>query len=208
LVKVVSLFPLDRNEYVLPEMKAGNCSFVLSQGLTLKDLGAYWDNTALTGLEDEVVAALQLIAPSIERVSLINDPLGVERIPIAKIRGTAEPIPLRSLGEGMNRLLGIALALVNAQNGMLLIDEVESGLHYSVQSNVWRLIFETARRLNVQVFATTHSWDCIEAFQQAAHEHPEEGLLIRLTEKKGDIVADVFDENELEIATREEVEVR
>src|SRR5262249_57748030 len=111
--------------------------------------------------------------------------------------------------EGMDRLLGIALALVNAKDGILLIDEIESGLHYSVQPDVWRLVFATVQRLNVQVFATTHSWDCIAAFQQAAEENKdEEGLLIRLENKKGKIVATEFDERRLGIATREEIEVR
>ena len=52
----------------------------------------------------------------------------------------------------MQRTFGIALALVNARNGLLLIDEFENGLHYLVQPDLWRLIFQVARRLNVQVF--------------------------------------------------------
>ena len=158
-----------------------------------------------------MIEALRIIASGIERVNLLSDSMGntEERIPKAKMSYLDEPIPLRSLGEGMNRLFGVALALVNSRNGMLLIDEIESGLHYSVQPDVWRLIFETALRLNVQVFATTHSWDCIEAFQQAAEENKqEEGMLIRLDEKKGKIVATEFDERELGIVTREEIEVR
>ncbi len=204
------IYRLDGNYGRSPQSEK-SCLLINANGLSTIELGRLWDQVSLTALEDKVLDSLRIISPSIERVTLINNPYtapGRERIPIAKTSKTTTPIPLRSLGEGMSRLLGIALALVNAQNGMLLIDEVESGLHYSVQANVWRLIFETAHRLNVQVFATTHSWDCIEAFQHAAHEHPEEGLLIRLAEKKGDIVADIFDESELEIATREEVEVR
>ncbi len=66
-----------------------------------------------------------------------------------------------------------------------------------------------ARRLNVQVFATTHSWDCIEAFQKAAQvDIQNEGMHIRLESKKGKIVATLFDEKELGIATREQIEVR
>ena len=126
-----------------------------------------------------------------------------------KIAGEDEPLPLRSLGEGLHRVFGIALALVNAQGGYLLVDEIESGLHYTALLGLWRLVLETARQLNVQVFATTHSWDCIEAFQQAAREDQrEEGVLIRLGRKDGDIVATVFDEDELAIATRERIEVR
>src|SRR5260370_32304229 len=129
------------------------------------------------------------------------------RIPIVRIKGIDEPLPLRSLGDGMQRMLGIALALANAQDGMLLVDEIENGIHYSVQPELWQLIFQIAYRLNVQVFATTHSLDCIEAFQTAAQEDKQnEGLLIRLEFSKGEVRATLFDEEELGIVTRQQIE--
>jgi AAA15 family ATPase/GTPase len=116
---------------------------------------------------------------------------------------------LYSLGDGMLRALGISLALVNAKDGILLIDEFENGLYYTVQPDLWQFIFRIARRLHVQVFATTHSWDCIEAFQIAASAAKQaEGLLIRLESKKGDIAPTLFNERQLELATREQIEVR
>ena len=192
------------------------CVFAAANGLGPWQVVQLWDAIALTNLEKDVVASLQIIAPQLERVNLVSSPqrravrgTGPDRVPLAKMSDTDEPIPLRSLGEGMNRLFGIALALVNAKDGMLLIDEVESGIHYSVLADLWRLVFEAARRLNVQVFATTHSWDCIQAFQEAAQENTdEEGLLIRLRNLKGNIVADPFDERQLSVVTREKIEVR
>lgn len=113
------------------------------------------------------------------------------------------------MGDGMTRMLHLVLALVNARDGMLLIDEVENGIHYSVQPDLWRLVFQVARRLNVQVFATSHSLDCVQAFQRAAEEdEAEEGILIRLQHRKGEIEAVPFDEDKLGFATREQIEVR
>ena len=66
------------------------------------------------------------------------------------------------MGDGINRILTIILAMVNCENGYLLIDEFENGLHYSVQEKLWEIIFYLAKRLNIQVFATTHSNDTIE----------------------------------------------
>ncbi|MEP7340735.1 MAG: hypothetical protein ABI977_23595, partial [Acidobacteriota bacterium] len=72
-----------------------------------------------------------------------------------------------------------------------------------------RLVFEVAHRLNVQVFATTHSWDCLTAFQEAAKEdEQDEGVLIRLIERNGKITTVQFDEDELEVVAREGIEVR
>lgn len=109
----------------------------------------------------------------------------------------------------MVRAFGIALALVNVSNGILLVDEFESGLHYSVQYDLWRLVISIARRLNVQVFASTHSWDCVEAFQKASQEEKsEEGMLIRLERKEQSIIPTLFNERRLSIATREQIEIR
>jgi predicted ATP-dependent endonuclease of OLD family len=169
-----------------------------------------WDSIVLTPQEEQLLAILKVINPKIEKVNVIANPLNPSRrIPMVKLAEIEEPVPLRSLGEGVYRIFIISLALVSTKNGLLLLDEFENGLHYSIQYDLWKLIFQVARQLNVQVFATTHSWDCIEAFTKAAIEDKQdEGMLIRLTNNEGDIVATVFDENELGIATREQIEVR
>ena len=186
------------------------CVLTPAHGLSGHRLIELWDGIALTKFEADVLAALRLIAPGLVNLNFISTPLsGGERIPIVKIKDSDEPLPLYSLGDGMLRALGISLALVNAKDGILLIDEFENGLYYSVQPDLWRLIFQVARRLNVQVFATTHSWDCIKAFQQAAQENAqEEGIVIRLSIRKGAVNVTLFDEEELGIATREQIEVR
>lgn len=84
----------------------------------------------------------------------------------------------------------------------------DSGLHFTTLVDVWRLIFDTAARLDVQVVATTHSWDCIEAFQRAAVAHPSEGVLVRLQRVEDTIRSEVFTEDDLTIVTRESIEVR
>ena len=75
------------------------------------------------------------------------------------------PIPL--MGEGMARLLSIVLAIMNAADGTILIDEIENGLHHSVFEKIMEAIALAARKSNVQIFATTHSWECIEAAHEA-----------------------------------------
>jgi len=193
-----------------PEFDRIAGQFIRANGLSSEDVASLWDSIALTDLEESVVAALHLIAPEVQRVSFVG-PQGRSsvRVPVARISRLNEPVSLRSMGEGMNRILGIILALVNAREGMLLVDEIESGLHYTVQTNVWRLIFKLAHQLNVQVFATTHSWDCIESFQKAAVEDlAEEGLLIRLENKDDEVNTTIFDEKRLSIATKEQIEVR
>ena len=81
-------------------------------------------------------------------------------------------------------------------------------MHYSVQLDVWRAVFRLARHLDVQIVATSHSWDAVEAFQKAASEDREAGVLIRLSRKGEDIIPTIFSEDELAVATRDRIEVR
>ncbi|MFN3648664.1 MAG: AAA family ATPase [Armatimonadota bacterium] len=184
------------------------CTFVSATGLAADDLLQLWNAVDLTALEETVVEALRLISPDVERVSVTTSESGRRPLVRAKLAESAEPVSLRSLGDGLNRIFGIALALVNSRDGFLLVDEVENGIHYSVQPDMWKLLFEVAARLNVQVFATTHSYDCVLAFQEAARSHPEEGVLVRLERKQDRFRVTTFAEDELEVVAREEIEVR
>lgn len=180
-----------------------------SSSRTTDQLASLWDAIALTDEERHVVSALQILDPDIEAVSLIGGDTRIRpRTAIVKSRKFQRPVPLRSLGDGSNRIFAITLCLTAAKSGVLLVDEIENGLHHSVLEEVWRLIFLLAESLDVQVFATTHSWNCIEAFQKAASSHAAEGVLARLSLVDGGILSTLFRENELRIATRDRIEVR
>jgi AAA15 family ATPase/GTPase len=117
------------------------------------------------------------------------------------------------MGDGMVRVLQLLLLLVPAKGGLYLVDEFENGLHYSVQEKVWEMIFELARISNIQVFATTHSWDCIEAFKNVAARSDDPAILFRVgksikTSEKGKVIATVFDKAALAQITQLEAEVR
>ena len=135
-----------------------------------------------------------------------------ESFPFARIEGKDRPEPLSNLGEGMNRAFALAIGLIRAPNGVLLVDEVENGLHYSVQADLWRLIFETAEKFDVQVFATTHSYDYVQAFEQVAQDYESlESMLVSLRRREEDpedIVAVLSDRDELGTVVEENIEVR
>lgn len=184
-------------------------SYVAANGMQSTYIARLWDKIALTDLEEDVLTALQLIAPEVERVNMLSDPkISSVRTAMVRMRGSNRPLSLRSYGDGMNRLFSIALALVNAKDGLLFVDEIENGIHYSVLLEMWHLIIDMATKLNVQIFATTHSGDCVNAFQAATRHHQDQGMLIRLGRRKGEVVATLYDEEELEIAIDQQVEVR
>ncbi len=188
------------------------CSFVPTQFASMDRLEHEWNAINLTDNEDIVAQALQIIAPDFKRLAF--DGNKEKRWVKVKLANLPKPVPLKSLGDGMLRILQIAIKLVSAQGGFLLIDEFENGLHYSVQEKIWTLLFEMAEKLDIQVFATTHSWDCIESFSKVAFENETtEGVLFRMgrsakTSNKGQIIATVFDRNELHSITQADMEIR
>ncbi|ATB43918.1 hypothetical protein CYFUS_009399 [Cystobacter fuscus] len=200
---------LDKNQTPAAE-RLFTCHSIPARGLEGRQLDWLWDNIVLTDQEQDVLRSLQIIAPGIERISLAEGTrISTQgRIPLIRQKGSHDPEPLRSMGDGMNRVFELALGLANSKDGLFLVDELENGVHYSAQEQLWRLIFETASQLNVQVFATTHSWDCIEAFQRAASAHPSNGALISLARQEDGVKGTVFNERDLEIITRESIEVR
>lgn len=208
-------FPLEASlpsNILKPDIQDINSVYITSDGLDRRHFGDLWDKVALgkKEAEDDVLNALRIVAPGIERLYFIGDARdGKNRIPVVRLTDVDEPLPLRSLGDGIQRILGLTLALVNAKDGFLLIDEIESGIHYSALFELWQMIFRVAHRLNIQVFTTTHSWDCLEAFQEAAlADKHEEALLVRLDNRKNGISSTLFDERKLTIATREQIEIR
>ncbi|BAC91020.1 AAA family ATPase [Gloeobacter violaceus] len=190
--------------------------FVPTENMPTRKLAALWDLTSLTDLESEVISALGLIDERVSGIAFVEDisrdlnrgRSAERRIPLVKIKGIDEPIPLKSMGDGMTRLFHIIVALVNAGNGLLLIDEFENGLHWSIQPKVWDIVFQLSKRLNVQVFATTHSRDCIEGFDIAWNKYPALGAFFRLDVKDQFIKATEYTSETLTDAIEMDVEVR
>lgn len=114
------------------------------------------------------------------------------------------------MGDGMRQILTLTMAAVNSENGVLLVDEIETGIHYKAQVDMWRLLMETAQELNIQIFATTHSWDCICAFQEALEEREDQsiGKLFRIDNKYGKLRSVEYTPDEIAVAVRQSIEVR
>jgi ABC-type multidrug transport system ATPase subunit len=190
------------------------CQVVSTGNMSNRKLAALWDLTSLTNLESDVISSLGIIDNRVSGVAFVEDinqnqkRTGENRIPLIKLEGIDEPLPLKSMGDGMTRLFHVIVALVNAQNGLLLIDEFENGLHWSVQPRVWDIVFQLAEKLNVQVFATTHSRDCVQGFDSAWNRYPTLGAFFRLDAKDGSIRSTEYTAETLTDAIDMDVEVR
>ena len=186
-----------------------NVQFVRTRNFDRGVNGSLFDKIALTDKEQHVINALKIIEPLVERIAFVEEPFN-ERTAVIKLSDSQQILPLQSMGDGINRILTIILALVNADKGHVLIDEFENGLHYSVQEKLWTIIFKLSSELNIQVFVTTHSDDCIRGFESALNQsnNASNGKLIRLDNVNGIIRQVDFDARELKIATDQNIEIR
>jgi hypothetical protein len=172
-------------------------------------MGQIWDKLVLTENESILASSLRFIEPQIERIAFIGENRREARRAFIKLSNPDHRLPLGTLGEGVGRLLNLVLHLVDSKEGYLLVDEIDTGLHYSVMTEVWRLVIETARRLKIQVFATTHSADCVHALAWAQEKYPDLAADVTLHRVQNNMnTTVVYTADEIAIAERGRIEVR
>ena len=184
------------------------CVHVGPGGLDDAGLRSLWEKVVLTDAKKDVIEAMQIIAPETDDFALLHARDQASSIRL-RLRGSDVPVPIRTMGDGMNRLFGLGMALACAKGGILLVDEIENGIHWSVLPDVWKFVVKVAKRLGVQVFATTHSNDCLKAFQMGTKGDPDmDGVAVRIERKDGDFIAEIFDEKRLAVIVKEAIEIR
>jgi ABC-type transport system involved in cytochrome c biogenesis ATPase subunit len=159
------------------------------------------------GSADRVVGALRLVEPRLESLSIIP----IAGIPVihGKLSDMETKIPVFFMGEGTSKALTMALGLADAFNGLLLLDEIENGIHYSIQVEVWKALAANAVQTNCQVIATTHSYECLQhAHEALSGDLAKEFRYIRLDRTDAGIQPVSFDHETLETAIAAGMEVR
>lgn len=213
LIPITAQYPLIENEikeeYII-DHGISTCYYIPPQGLPTTLLTSLWDKIALSEKEDIIISSLNSFFPGIEGIRPVNHPERKEERQFVIKMKNKSAFPISVMGDGIKKIMNAIIPLANAANGIVLIDEIENGIHYSIQSKLWEILLELADKFNVQVFATTHSWDCFDGFQCAlnAFHDPSQGQLLRLSIRNDEITAISFDARELAIATRENIEVR
>ena len=184
--------------------------YISSKGNQGVGIDKLWASVSMSENEDYVIKALQIIEPRIKRFNILtSDRPSSEQgfIPFVLLEGENNRVRLSSMGDGINRILSIILSLINCKGGVFLLDEFENGLHYSVQSKLWDIIFELAKNLDIQVFVTTHSNDCINSFARSPMS--KDGLAIRLDLGANGLKAQLYEDPEkLIFAMNEAIELR
>jgi ABC-type branched-subunit amino acid transport system ATPase component len=188
--------------------------YIATESLNWTELIGLWNKIQLTPHEDLILSALRFLDSDLERVgALVPVQPFFQPTPrggfIITRKNHSQPIPIGSMGDGMWRMLSMAIAITQSKGGMLLVDEIDTGLHYTAMADMWRLIFAAAKEFQVQVFATTHSYDCVHSLATICTEEiePDHRVSIQRIEA-GKRKAIPYDETEIRLAAERKIEVR
>jgi AAA15 family ATPase/GTPase len=123
------------------------------------------ENIIIQKKQNPLIQALKKIDPSIDNIviggnNMIYVDIGIQRL-----------IPINLLGDGLKRLLYILVAIADSKDGIVLIDEIENGLHFSAQKVLWASILEASKMYNVQLFITSHSKESLFFLKEVLHEN-------------------------------------
>ncbi len=193
--------------------------YITTDAMDADELVEMWNVIALTSDEELVLTALACIDPGIERIVALSTPYRRDWTGsagrsgfIVKHSRFENPVPIGSMGDGIWRLFSLAIAITQCRGGVLLVDEIDTGLHYSAMSDMWKLIVETARIFEVQVFATTHNYDCLSSLAANAGAssldvHPGPTVSVQRIERDNNHAVS-YTEEEIKKAIQHFVEIR
>jgi predicted ATPase len=156
--------------------------------------------------EQQMESLLKAVDPRIRTVRLD----AVESRPFVVVDvGLSERVPLSQAGQGIYRLVAIFSELLGHKPKICFIDEIENGIHYSALPRVWAGIAEVAARLDIQIFATTHSWECLLAAHEVFAARDTHDLRVLQLYQLGETLSGrVLDQDHIEAAIAGEIELR
>jgi AAA15 family ATPase/GTPase len=139
--------------------------------------------TADPEMEDDFIDNLKsTFIPNLERIRIIGEEIKIYEN--NKITGLKKSIPLHQYGEGVKKLFRVLVMLEIHKGKILLIDEVDAGIHYSKFKEFWKMVITIAMRNNTQVIATTHNEECMEYFadviSELGNEYESEARIVQM----------------------------
>ncbi|GAB4253163.1 MAG: AAA family ATPase [Thermoleophilia bacterium] len=171
-----------------------------------KDLVSRFGKVVVAKEQERLIGALSLIEPRLTSIASVLE--GDQTVLYADI-GKDELVPLWLLGGGINHLAHIVLAILEERKRVVLIDEVENGVYYGILPGMWRVIDHAAREADCQVFATTHSRECVAAAYDVFSETFDYELgFFRLEPRNGAVKAVSYDKETLAASLEAGFEVR
>jgi len=139
---------------------------------------SFFSLLSVTNREKEIVDAMrEEFSPLIEDLTVLSP----QSVPVlyAVVPGLKDKVPISLLSSGINKLFAILSAMIIRSNGVVLIDEIDNGFYYDRLESIWRILYSLSVKHNTQVFASTHSIECLRALDKVIKGNEEDFTLLR-----------------------------
>ena len=117
-------------------------------------------------------------------------------------------MPIGLASGGSNKLAAILLSIAVMEGGLVIVDEIENGLYYRRIPDIWRAIIKFAAEYNCQIFASSHSSECIRSLAEIAAESPDEYCMLRTVSSPTGTIVRYFRGQEFSDSILSDVEMR
>lgn len=190
------------NEFSFEIEHPKNIIFIDSFGLSNYEIKYNFSSVQKKDEEEYINKTLKEFDSNITTFKIINN------VPQCKVNG--EYLEITEFGDGVRHLISLLTSFYHSENGYLFIDEIDNGIHYTMLDNIWNIILDLSKKFNVQVFATTHSKECIESYARVAKKLEEKDITYTILSKlkDGSIDAGVYDSKMLINTLNQDHEVR
>lgn len=112
---------------------------------------------------EPIIQALRSLEPNLQSLTIVGNDVMVDV-------GMDKLLPIQMLGDGVIRILSVVMNIFQCKDGVVMIDEIDNGLHFSVMPQLWKVVFAMAKQHHVQLFVTTHNIDSLRALSDACQE--------------------------------------
>ena len=137
-------------------------------------LGKHYENVFLKlGLGAKISKLILKLFPNIKIIEFQNSEttafIFIKSLMI-RTKERKEFHNVREYGEGFVRSIHLIILLLSSNSSKMMIDEIDTGIHHTKLKEIWKIVLKICKDLDVQLFVTTHSKECAEAFVEASKE--------------------------------------
>ncbi|MBF0425460.1 MAG: AAA family ATPase [Magnetococcales bacterium] len=171
-----------------------------------EEIASIFSECSKRGQESVIINALKDEYPFLKGLSI--EITGGTSTIFASVENLPEKIPISHVSSGIGRLFTILLAIRSRENGIVAIDEIENGFYYDRMPSIWSLIHRFAVQYDVQIFASTHSWECLQAAAACAEQNPADFALVQTPRLGSEYPFAVHPGDMFALAMEQRVEIR
>jgi AAA15 family ATPase/GTPase len=190
----------------LPELGPATGFYAHTQTTNSQEIARLFSQLSLDGKEKPIVKTIQKVFPFIQDLSVLS-PAGQVDIYVSQLDSSIK-IPATMVSAGVNKFLSIIIGLLTHRQSVALVDEIDNGFYFKTLPEIWSILLRLTKESEAQIFASTHSWECLKAAVPTIHEDVNAFTLIRTSKDVAGCTAEVVRGIDVVSAIEANIEVR